>query len=53
MKSEVELGSHVNELDSFASELRNCVKSRGGRPELPVPNSPYGISVDVKQHCIP
>ena len=26
MKSEVELGSHVNELDSFASELRNCVK---------------------------
>ena len=24
-------------------ELRSCVKSRGGRPGLPVPNSPYGL----------
>ena len=24
-------------------ELRRCVKSRGGRPGLPVPNSPYGL----------
>ena len=25
-------------------------ESRGGRPVLPVPNSPYVLSVDVKQH---
>ena len=23
--------------------LRSCVKGRGGRPRLPVPNSPYGL----------
>ena len=28
----------------FGSELRSCVsKRRGGRPGLPVPNSPYGL----------
>ena len=25
------------------AELRHCVKLGGGRPGLPVPNSPYGL----------
>ena len=33
---------HLERERSPLSELRNCVKaSRGGRPRLPVPNSPY------------
>ena len=28
----------------FSSELRSCVKIRGGRPGLPVPNKPYAFS---------
>ena len=36
----------------YTPELRSCVnESRGGRPGLPVPNSPARtVSVDVKQH---
>ena len=30
-------------MPTVSSELRSCVKSRGGRPGLPVPNSPYGL----------
>ena len=29
--------------EAFVLMLRNCVKSRGGRPGSPVPNSPYGL----------
>ena len=34
------------------AELRNCVTqvSRGGRPELPVPNSPCYNTVSVRGH---
>ena len=27
----------------YISELRSCVEVGGGRPGLPVPNSPYGL----------
>ena len=28
---------------TLSTELRSCVKERGGRPGLPVPNGPYGV----------
>ena len=30
-------------MGSITAELRSCVKVGGGRPGLPVPNSPYGL----------
>ena len=39
------------ELEQPKSELRSCVKVGGGRPELPVINSPYGLyGRNLKQH---
>ena len=31
-------------------KAQELCESRRGRPSFPVPNSPYGLSVDVKQH---
>ena len=30
-------------VSEYFPELRNCVESRGGRPGLPVLDSPYGL----------
>ena len=35
---------------TMTNRAQELCESRGGRPGLPVPNSPYGPSVDVKQH---
>ena len=49
---------HSNSATACGSTAQELCESRGGRPGLPVPNSPYGlcgrlcgtVSVDVKQH---